>query len=154
MQIKTCKWNNASSKCFYGPFFNWPFKFFSCVKFDVNSLQIFFTWKSEKRKFRSKLINSECNLFKGFLGIKRRTSLYIPFLDFFSLKNICSTEGGCYNSRGSRWVGEWSAPQQSQSWAGDSFGYSSGFAGSPHNFPGLCWFASLYGPFISQELCS
>lgn len=72
-------------------FFFWPFKIFSCVKLDVNALQIFFflTWKSEKRKFWNKLINSECNLFKGFLGIKRRTCLYTPVLRFlFSEKCV------------------------------------------------------------------
>ena len=101
-------------------FFYWPFKVFSCVKFDVNSLHIFFfflTWKSEKRKFWNKLITSECNLFKGFLGVKRRTSLYTPVLDFSSLNNVCSAEGRCSN-RGSKWVGmaQWSTHQQSETW--------------------------------------
>lgn len=37
-------------------------------------------------------MNSECNLSKGFLGMMRRTSLYIPFSAFSSEK--CVPHGG------------------------------------------------------------
>ena len=92
--------------------------FFLCKIWCKFFADFFLTWKSEKRKFWNKLITSECNLFKSFLGIKRRTSLYTPILDFSSLNNVCSAEGRCCSNRGSKWVGmaEWSTHQQSESW--------------------------------------
>lgn len=101
-------------------------------------------------------MNSECNPSKGFLGMKRRTSLYTLFSDFSPLKNVCYTEGGVVVSGGAGgWRGVSDLPPSKVSPGEETVPVTPvALLISLHKFPRVLWFVCLFALFISQELGS